>query len=90
MKQSQLEREFYSRLGVNLRTVRERVQLKQRSVAHSLSVAPSEYCRWESGESRMVARDLLKLTYMFGVPVRVLFDGTREIAEQARLARAEI
>lgn len=90
VKLSSTEVAFYVALGKNVKRARDLGCLNQKTVARMLNVGPQEVCKWEYGQLRMNASDLVKLAEATCVSIDSLLDGTRGLAEQARLVRQPV
>ena len=54
-------REFYERLGMNIKVDRVRRKMRQRELAMAVGVGAVTVCGWESGERHISVHDLLKV-----------------------------
>ena len=54
-------REFYERLGMNIKAGRVRRKMRQRELAMAVGVSVATVCKWEKGDHHISIYDLLKV-----------------------------
>lgn len=62
------------RAVMRIGAVRERTRFSQKELADKLDVDNSTVCKWESGENRPKADEILRLAELFGCSIDELFD----------------
>lgn len=56
-------------IGEALKRARERKGLRQRELAEMLYVDPSLVCRWEKGQRRIMADELITILEILGIGI---------------------
>lgn len=65
-------------IGMNIRTLRERMGFNQKNIAHFLNVDQSLISKIEKGERTLSSDMLEKLACLFGVPVKSIENNVLE------------
>ena len=56
-------------IGEALKRARERAGMKQKQLAEMLYVDPSLVCRWEKGQRRIMADELITILEILGISI---------------------
>ena len=70
--------ETYSKLGKIIKNLRERIGVSQQKLAHSLGVLRPTVSQMESGERKITADELVKLSEIFNVSIEYLLGFEKE------------
>ncbi|NOU05035.1 MAG: helix-turn-helix transcriptional regulator [Hyphomicrobiaceae bacterium] len=70
--------ELDQHIGRQIQTRRQILDLTIKEVAEQLQVSVAEFDRYEKGELRIFARQLVRLSDLLQVPIRYFFEGFAE------------
>ena len=70
---------FYKKLGLKIRTIRERLDLKQEKLAHSMGISRVALSQIENGERKISAEEIAKLAKIFNLSSDLLMDLEKDI-----------
>jgi transcriptional regulator with XRE-family HTH domain len=70
---------FYKKLGLKIRTIRERLDLQQEKLAHSMGISRVALSQIENGERKISAEEIAKLAKIFNLSSDLLMDLEKDI-----------
>jgi len=70
---------FYKKLGLKIRTIRERLGLKQEKLAHSMGISRVSLSQIENGERKISAEEIARLAKIFNLSSDLLLDLEKDI-----------
>jgi len=71
--------QFYKKLGIKIKGIREKVGLSQEALAGQLGISRVSLCQIETGDRKITAEEIAKLSKIFNLSSDALLDLTKEI-----------